>query len=110
MKLLVFFALSTQLRQLVLRGQIDGPVGILLQQQPFGNHVNVSFTLPQAGRVSVEIYSADGRRVRTLVNGPLTAGPHSLTWSLERDTPSGVYFYRVLAGGNQSTGKITRVD
>jgi hypothetical protein len=77
---------------------------------PFHTRVSFSFTLPQSGPVSVEIYSADGRHVQTLANGVMEAGQHSLTWNLEKETPSGVYFYRVMAGNNSSTGKITRVD
>lgn len=77
---------------------------------PFRTHVDFSFTLPHAAPVRVEIYAADGRLVQTLARGEMAAGAHSLRWSLERDTPSGVYFYRVLAGGDTSTGKIIRID
>ena len=58
----------------------------------------------------IEIYAADGRHVDTLAKGDMAAGTHSLTWSLQKDVPSGVYFYKVMSGSNQSTGKITRVD
>ena len=77
---------------------------------PFRNEVTVSFSLPAAGPVSVEIYSADGRRVGTLADGPMAAGPHRLTWKLEKEIPSGVYFYKGLAADASSTGKITRGD
>jgi len=80
------------------------------QPNPFRNRVNFSFMLPEAGPVSVEIFSADGRHVQTVANGRMAAGPHTLLWTLDKDTPSGMYFYRVLAGSNESTGKITRVD
>ena len=80
------------------------------QPNPFHNHVNFSFTLPESGPVSVEIYSADGRHVQTLAKGEMAAGQHTLSWTFDRDTPSGVYFYKVLAGRRESTGKITRVD
>jgi hypothetical protein len=77
---------------------------------PFRNAVTLSFTLPHAGPVSVEIYSADGRRVETLAQGDLPAGQHSVQWSLDARTPSGVYFYRVVAGSQQVTGKLMRID
>ena len=77
---------------------------------PFRNEVTFNFTLPQSGPVSVEIYSADGRHVDTLANGEMAAGEHSIAWTLGKNTPSGVYFYRVIAGNNQATGKLTRVD
>lgn len=77
---------------------------------PFRGHVNVNFTLPQATRVKVEIYAADGRLVTTLADGELAAGTHSLPWTLGAGTPSGVYFYKVRAGNATSTGKVTHVD
>jgi hypothetical protein len=77
---------------------------------PFRDQVSFAFTLPEAGPVSVEIFSADGRHVATVARGDMAAGQHRLTWSLDRDTPRGVYFYKVLAGQRQATGKITRVD
>ncbi len=80
------------------------------QPNPFRSKVNFSFTLPQTGNVSVEIYSADGRRVDTVARGSMEAGVHSLAWTPSRDVPSGVYFYKVLAGNNKSSGKITHLD
>lgn len=80
------------------------------QPNPFRNQVTLSFSLPQSGPVSVEIYSADGRRVQTLADGEMEAGPHQLAWRIDRNTPSGVYFYRVLAGNASATGKMMRVD
>jgi hypothetical protein len=77
---------------------------------PFRRDVTLSFNLPQSGPVTVEIYSADGRRVETLAKGEMPAGPHSIQWKLNQSTPSGVYFYKVLAGADQATGKLMRVD
>lgn len=76
---------------------------------PFVGRVSITFALPQAGPVSVEVYAADGSRVQTLADGDLAAGPHTITWAVDRALPSGMYFYKVLAGGRQATGKITRV-
>jgi flagellar hook assembly protein FlgD len=77
---------------------------------PFRNSVTLNFTLPQSGPVMVEIYAADGRRVQTLAKGEMGAGPHSLQWDIDRSTPSGVYFYRVVAGTEHATGKLMRID
>src|SRR5262249_24849975 len=80
------------------------------QPNPFRNRVDFTFTMPQTGQASVEIYSVDGRHIATLAKGEFVAGEHTMSWNLAKDTPTGVYFYRVLAAGNESTGKITRVD
>jgi hypothetical protein len=77
---------------------------------PFRGVVALRFALPHAGRVDAEIYSADGRLVKTLAAGELPAGEHALTWTVDRVMPSGVYFYKVLVDGAQATGKLVRVD
>jgi hypothetical protein len=60
--------------------------------------------------VSVDIYSADGRLVQNVARGEMNAGRHSLEWKLDRGTPAGMYFYRVTAGNQSSTGKIARME
>jgi hypothetical protein len=33
-----------------------------------------------------------------------------MAWQIGKEVPSGVYFYRVVTNGQQSTGKVVRVD
>ncbi|MBI5837488.1 MAG: hypothetical protein HZB25_09610 [Candidatus Eisenbacteria bacterium] len=51
--------------------------------------------------------------MRQLVNGPVPAGEHSVTWDGRdesgRSTSSGLYFYRLIAGGKVLTGTVTSV-
>ena len=77
---------------------------------PIHSHFDLSFALPRAGHVSVEVFSADGRRVEVLADQDMAAGPHVVTWDVARSLPSGMYFYKVRAGALQSTGKVIRVD
>lgn len=78
---------------------------------PFRNSVRFVFTLPRASKVTVDVFSADGRLVDTIADGAeLPAGSHSLAWKLGRSVPCGMYFYRVHAGDAQATGKLVRVD
>jgi len=77
---------------------------------PFHSAVSFSFELPKAGNVAVQVYSADGRLVSTLHNGQMEAGQHSITWNVDKATPSGMYFYKVVANGNESSGKIARIN
>jgi hypothetical protein len=77
---------------------------------PFRSRLDVSFALPQAGHVTVEVFAADGRRVGVLADEDMAAGQHTVTWNVGRSMPSGMYFYKVRAGETQSTGKVTRVD
>ncbi len=77
---------------------------------PFHSQLALSFALPQSGHVVVEVFSASGQLVKTVADGEMSAGPHTLTWNVDGGTPSGMYFYRVRAGGAQSFGKVTRID
>ena len=77
---------------------------------PFRNDMSIEFTLPAAGHVVVEIFGADGRRVTTLADDDMAAGPHAVRWNAGKDAPSGMYFYKVRAGANTSTGKMVHVD
>jgi hypothetical protein len=77
---------------------------------PFRSHVNLSFSLPRAGHVAVEVFSATGQLVSTVADGEMAAGPHTLTWTVDRATPTGMYFYRVRTADGQSSGKVVRVD
>jgi hypothetical protein len=77
---------------------------------PFSSQVAIRFALPKTGPARVDIYSADGRRVATLADGLMAAGEHTLNWRVDRGTPSGVYFYKVVSGDTESAGRLVRVD
>jgi hypothetical protein len=77
---------------------------------PFRNSFVIRFALPRAAGAQVEVFSADGRLVHRSGGDSLPAGEHEFTWNVERSTPSGVYFYRVITDGAEATGKVVRVD
>jgi len=65
---------------------------------PFNPSTNIAFALAKAGEVKLEIFNALGQKVATLVNGRVTAGQHTVAWDA-RNVPSGIYFYKLEAGG-----------
>jgi len=69
---------------------------------PFNPSTEISFTLAEAGRAELQVFSLRGQNVRRLVAGSLEAGDHSVTWDGRDDSgarvPSGVYFYKLTAG------------
>ena len=69
---------------------------------PFNPSTRLSFNLPQAGQARLEIYDLLGRSVRTLIDGPLDAGYHSLNWDGRMTgsgyVSSGIYFARLQFG------------
>lgn len=78
---------------------------------PSNPRSQVRYRLPEAGLVSVVVYDAHGRRVRTLVERHQAAGRHQVLWRGENDAgypvASGVYHVVVRAGGGSSQGKVT---
>jgi len=51
-----------------------------------------------------------GQRVATMTPGQLSAGPHDVTWQVDRQTPGGVYFFKVFTNGVEAKGKMVRLD
>lgn len=78
----------------------DLPVEFALEQNypnPFNPVTTVEFALPEMSEVRLEVFDVLGRRVQTLVNGPMDAGYHSVQFNAER-LASGIYLYRIHAG------------
>ncbi|RME19554.1 MAG: T9SS C-terminal target domain-containing protein, partial [Candidatus Zixiibacteriota bacterium] len=77
---------------------------------PFNPTTEISFALPEAANVTLDIYNVLGQRVTSLINGELPAGEHTVTWNGTNDAgasvASGVYFYRLTAGSFVQTKKM----
>jgi hypothetical protein len=62
---------------------------------PFNNSTTIRYHLPQAGKVTVEVFDATGKMVDRLIDGTQQkAGAHQIVWQNMR-MASGLYFYRV---------------
>lgn len=69
---------------------------------PFNPSTNISFSLPVATEVTIEIYNLLGQKIVTLVKADYEAGEHIVQWN-GRDAggsvvASGIYFYRLTTG------------
>ncbi|TKJ39018.1 hypothetical protein CEE37_11370 [candidate division LCP-89 bacterium B3_LCP] len=72
---------------------------------PFNPVTNISFALPEDGKVNLAIYNISGALVETLVDGHRTAGVHDVTFDAS-DVASGIYFYKLNVGDFNATGKM----
>ena len=89
----------------------DIPPIFALQQNypnPFNPSTQISFSVPKATDVTLKIYNVLGREVALLVNERKQAGEYKVTWNAE-GVPSGVYFYRIVAGDFVETKKMVVV-
>jgi len=70
---------------------------------PFNPGTTIRFGLLQPARVSLAVYNLLGERIRTLVNGQVSAGFHEIAWDgrdeAGRSVSSGVYLYRLETEG-----------
>jgi len=72
---------------------------------PFNPTTEISFSLPVAADVKLEVYNVMGQQVATIVDRFMEAGRHSVTFD-GRAVASGIYFYRLEAGEVVETRKM----
>ena len=77
---------------------------------PFNPSTTISYALPQAADVRLDIYNVMGQRVRTLVAAHQPAGYYAVEWKATDDSghtlSSGVYFYHLQAGAFRATKRM----
>ena len=75
---------------------------------PFNPTTNIQFSISKKMNVSLVVYDIIGRKVATLVNGVKTAGTYNVPFDATQ-LASGIYMYRLSAGGNTSLGRMTLI-
>ena len=65
---------------------------------PFNGETSIQFALPTAGEVELSVFDLLGRHVKSLMSRRLDAGWHTVRWDAS-GCASGVYLYRLRAGG-----------
>jgi len=70
---------------------------------PFNPATTIKYALPEASNVTLEIYNVVGQVVRVLVADHQNAGRYVVQWDATNESgnslSSGIYFYRLQAGG-----------
>lgn len=87
----------------------DLPQVLALEQNypnPFNPTTGIRFELPSSQFVNLAVYDLLGRRVAMLVNEDMSAGSHFVNFDAAA-LSSGVYVYRLEAGGQVLTRKMT---
>ena len=95
-------------------GEVLGRLNLTQNRpNPFCPETRMAFTMPECGRAELRVYSVNGRLVRTLIDGPMTAGPRTVTWDGRdesgRAVSSGVYFCALAALGIEENMKMLLV-
>ena len=76
------------------------PIVLSLKQNypnPFNPTTSIFWSMPNAGKVSIEIYNLQGRFIDTLFSDYKESGNHEIVWNAAGYS-SGIYFYRLKVG------------
>jgi len=82
---------------------------------PFNPSTRIHFSLPEPADVAIDVFDMRGHRVRRLCRGVrFEAGAAAIAWNGEDDAgramPTGVYFFRLMAGSEVTSGKMLLVE
>jgi hypothetical protein len=84
------------------------PAAFALEQNypnPFNPSTNISYSIPENGKVILEVYNIQGQKVSTLVNEQKSAGSYSVTFDAS-NLASGVYMYRLVSKNSVQVRKM----
>jgi hypothetical protein len=76
---------------------------------PFNPASTLRFVLAADGPARLEVFDVAGRRVATLCDEVLPAGPNAITWR-PQDLASGLYLARLTTGAGQATVRLTLLE
>ena len=72
---------------------------------PFNSSTKIKFDLPKQESVKIEIFNLLGQKIEILVNQYMSVGSHEIEF-VANNLPSGVYLYRIDAGGFHQVKKM----
>ena len=68
--------------------------------------VTLSFDLPDASGVRLDVFDSLGRQVATLLDEDMPPGRHAVAWQTV-GVPSGIYMYRLTTSTDTEVGRMT---
>jgi hypothetical protein len=81
---------------------------------PFSSKTSIGYALPRKMSVRIDVFSLDGRRVRTLVSGEKEAGAYVVALRAHdtagSDLTPGVYFVNLTAGSEKRNLRVIAVE
>ncbi|MBD3234634.1 MAG: T9SS type A sorting domain-containing protein [candidate division Zixibacteria bacterium] len=80
---------------------------------PFNPHTSIRYSLERDSQVELQVYNLRGESVSKLIDGNQSAGWHEVIWdATDSDgvkVSSGIYFYRLVTGGEIFTRKMSLI-
>jgi flagellar hook assembly protein FlgD len=80
------------------------------EPNPFERNTLIRFDVPGMSDLSIKIYDAEGRLVKTLIQGKTEPGRHSVTWTGDGSSGNpagpGLYFIKMEAAEHSEIRKV----
>lgn len=62
---------------------------------PFNNTLNISYSLPQSSRVTLKLYSVDGKEIKLIFDDFKQTGTYTYQWNIPNELASGLYWIKL---------------
>ncbi|NOX67099.1 MAG: T9SS type A sorting domain-containing protein [Chlorobi bacterium] len=99
-----------------IKTDVEDNPGVIKESNLYNNYPNpfnpstiIKFDVAKEGKVTLRIYTVEGKLVTELMNDEIKSGSYSVTWngtdSFDRKMSSGIYFYKLQTTDYQKIGK-----
>jgi photosystem II stability/assembly factor-like uncharacterized protein len=85
-----------------------GSLSVFAFPNPFTGSISISYNLNEECHVNLIVYNYTGQMISELVNERQSKGDQQSIWNGE-NLPSGIYFYRLIAGNLTASGKVEKL-
>ena len=95
----------------VATGEVESKTFALYQNQPnpFTAQTSISFRLPESGRATLRVFSAEGRLVKTVI-GDFAEGINAITFQKSDFGSNGVFYYELETPKHSDRKKMILID
>jgi glycosidase len=97
--------ISTAIRE-VTTGHGTTAEKIKVYPMPATDHMNIQYSIPEPGPVTVDIFSMQGEKVESIRFDHQLKGSHTVRWDIRGGTPKGLYLVRISAGKKMMSAKV----
>jgi hypothetical protein len=90
-------------------GVVSSQSSVVSFPNPTQGIVDFRFSIFDFARVALKLYDIQGREVAVVLDEEMAGGEHQVRFNAE-SLPAGIYFYRLIVGGQRSavSGKMVK--